>query len=453
MNTKNNQNNPSKGLEKRRSTFAILFYINRTKIRKDGMCQLLCKVSIDAEAEQIGTKVSVDPKIWNPQEGKAAGKSRNALEINAAIEKLTKTITGHYHQIRGNLGFVTAELVKNALKGIAQKPLTLMKLFEEHNAEFLQRVGVDRKKEMYEVYRLSAKHLQAFLRAKYEVDDVSLRSLTSDFYDAFDLFLRKDKGLMPKTAHQHLYNLKKITRRAVGQGTLRRDPFHTLRPPLPPLRSRHLTMEELERVMAYVPKRENLRRVRDWFIFSTFTGLAYCDLRRLSEDDIITAPDGGLYIYFDRKKTGTDFRVRLMEIPLQIIEKYQAERTGKRIFNTYDRRYMYALVKELGKLCGITGLHYHQSRHNFGTHITLSQGVPIETVSRMMGHKSITTTQIYAKVTDKKVDEDMKRLKARTADKTVPLYEDERLRAAIRFPGVKRAGDTSRTANGQQKII
>jgi hypothetical protein len=118
--TNNSQNNQTTGPEKRRSTFAILFYINRTKVRKDGMCQLLCKISIDADAEQIGTKVSVDPSLWNPQEGKANGRSRNALEVNDAIDKLTKKITDHYHQIRGGLGFVTAELIKNAINGVAQ---------------------------------------------------------------------------------------------------------------------------------------------------------------------------------------------------------------------------------------------------------------------------------------------------------------------------------------------
>ena len=422
---------------KRRSTFAILFYINRTKIRKDGKCQLLCKISIDAEAEQIGTKVSVDPALWDTTRGCASGRSRNALEVNTAIEELTNKITDHYHQIRGDLGFVTAELVKNALNGVAQKPLTLMKLFKEHNVEFYQRVGVDRGREAYELYVLSVKHLAAFLQSKYETDDVSLRSLNPDFYDAFDLFLRKDKGLMPKTVHQHLYNLKKMTRRAVGQGTLRRDPFHTLHPSLPPLQSRHLKLEELERIMAYVPQRENLRRVRDWFIFSTFTGLAYADLRRLSDEHIMTTPDGGKWIHIRRQKTGTDSRVRLMDIPLQIIEKYRPERKSNRIFNTYARGYMYKLITELGEMCSIEGLHYHQSRHNFGTHITLSQGVPIETVSRMMGHKSISTTQIYAKVTDDKVDRDMRCLRERTVGQTVYLYEDEAARAAIRFPRAK----------------
>ncbi|MDR0510819.1 MAG: phage integrase SAM-like domain-containing protein, partial [Rikenellaceae bacterium] len=248
METKDKQNIINSS-EKRRSTFAVLFYINRTKIRKDGLCQLLCKVSIDAESEQIGTKVSVEPSVWNPAEGRAAGRSRNALEVNRAIDRLTEQIKKHYEEIRRNLGFVTAELVKNALKGIAQKPLTLMKLFEEHNNEFQKRVGVDRKKEAYESYLNSYKHLSAFLRNKLDTDDVTLRSLNRNFYDAYDLFLRTDRGLMQKSVHQQLYNLKKMTKRAVSQGTLRRDPYHNIYPELPPLRSRHLKMEDLERLM------------------------------------------------------------------------------------------------------------------------------------------------------------------------------------------------------------
>ena len=129
---------------KRRSTFAILFYINRTKVRKDGMCQLLCKVSIDAEWEQIGTKVSVNPAIWNPDKGRADGRSENAVTVNRAIDELSKEITEHYSHLKKSLGFVTAELVKNAVKGIGQKPVTLLALFREHNEEFKKRVGVDR---------------------------------------------------------------------------------------------------------------------------------------------------------------------------------------------------------------------------------------------------------------------------------------------------------------------
>ena len=209
MDTGNKENKK----EKRRSTFAILFYINRTKIRKDGMCQLLCNISIDAESEQVGTKVSVDPSLWDSSEGRAAGRSRNALQVNQAIDLLTERIKNHHKEIKESLGFVTAELVKNALKGIAQKPLTLMKLFEQHNDENEKRVGADRKKEAHAQYVVSYNHLLAFLRKRYDADDVTLRSLDLRFYEDYDLFLRTDRGLQQKTVHQHLYTLKKNSSR------------------------------------------------------------------------------------------------------------------------------------------------------------------------------------------------------------------------------------------------
>lgn len=433
--------------DKKRSTFAILFYINRTKIRKDGMCQLLCRLSIDGEAEQIGSKISVNPAIWEPEEGRAMGKSQNALQVNKGIEEITKRINKHYQEIKDSLGFVTAELVKNALKGIAQKPVTLMKLFEEHNLEFKKRVGVDRKKEAYDLYCVSYNHLLAFIRKKYEADDVTLRSLNLDFYESYDLFLRTDRGLQQKTVHQHLYNLKKITKRAFNQGTLRRDPYMKLFPELPPLKSRHLKLEDLEKLMQCKLDRPNLCLARDLFVFSTFTGLCHADLTKLSDEHIIAAEDGSLWIHINRQKTDTECNVRLLEIPLKIMEKYRPQKKDKHIFHVYGRGYMGKLLREIAKKCGIGHITFHKARHNFGTHITLSQGVPIETVSRMMGHKNITTTQIYAKVTDKKVDEDMKRLVSRTATNKVSLFEDEKLRAAIRYPGTRKKSNVQQISN------
>ncbi len=184
--------------KKRRSTFAILFYINRTKVRKDGMCQLLCKVSIDAEWEQIGTKVSVNPAVWNPDTGRASGRSENAVTVNRAIDDLTNKITEHYNHIKKSLGFVTAELVKNAVKGIGQKPVTLLALFREHNEKFRQRIGIDRIKETYDSYQRSYKHLAAFVQEKKGVEDVALKSLDKVFYDDSEIFLQSDCRISPK---------------------------------------------------------------------------------------------------------------------------------------------------------------------------------------------------------------------------------------------------------------
>lgn len=264
---------------KRRSTFAVLFYINRTKVRKDGMCQLLCKVSIDAEWAQIGTKVSVNPSIWNPDKGRADGRSENAVTVNRAIDDLTDEITGHYDRIKNSLGFITAELVKNAVKGIGQKPLTLLALFREHNEEFKKRIGIDRIQETYDSYKRSYKHLSAFVQEKKGVEDVTLRSLDRAFYDDFELFLRTNRNQKPKTVHEHLYRLKKLTMRAVSQGTLRRDPYCRLHPELPKRKSRHMKLEDLKTLMTTPVEKPQLQFVRDMFIFSTFTGLAYADLK------------------------------------------------------------------------------------------------------------------------------------------------------------------------------
>lgn len=409
---------------KRRSTFAVLFYINRTKTRKDGTCQLLCKVSIDAECEQIGTKVSVNPAIWNPEKGRADGRSENAVIVNRAIDDLSQEITGHYHRIRNSLGFITAELVKNAVMGTGQKPLTLLALFREHNEEFKKRVGVDRIQETYDSYMRSYKHLSAFIHERKGVEDVTLRSLDRVFYDDFEIFLRSDRKLKPKTVHEHLYRLKKLTMRAVSQGTLRRDPYCRLHPELPKRKSRHMKLEDLKTLMTTPVEKPQLQFVRDMFIFSTFTGLAYADLRRLSDKNITQDGDGSWWIHIRRQKTGTSSSVRLLDIPLRIIEKYRPQRIGDKVFNIYTRRYFISLTKELGQAYGFD-LTFHQARHNFGTHVTLSLGVPIETVSRMMGHTSISTTQIYAYVTDTKVDEDMKKLKIASFGNQIKLYEEE----------------------------
>ena len=418
---RNNRDNQD---TKRRSTFAILFYINRTKIRKDGTCQLLCKVSIDAEWEQIGTKASVNPDIWNPETGRADGRSENAVTVNRAIDELTREITNHYNHIKKSLGFVTAELVKNAVKGIGQKPVTLLALFREHNEEFKKRIGVDRIKETYDSYQRSYKHLAAFVQEKKGVEDITLRSLDKVFYDDFEIFLQTDCKMKPKTVHEHLYRLKKMTMRAVSQGTLRRDPYCRLHPELPKRKSRHLKLEDLKTLMSTQIDKHNLQRVRDWFIFSTFTGLAYADLKRLSVNDITQAEDGSWWIHIKRQKTDTPSVIKLLDVPLRIIEKYKHERQGDKVFNLYAREYLIRLTRELGEEYGFY-LTFHKARHNFGTHMTLSLGVPLETVSKMMGHTNITTTQIYAQVTDKKVDEDMKRLKEVTAGQKINIYEED----------------------------
>jgi site-specific recombinase XerD len=407
-----------------------MFYINRTKTKKDGMCQLLCRVTIDTSVAQIGTKIMVDPSVWDGKAGRATGKSRNAIFVNQGIDKLIEEITAHYRELRTSLGFVTAELVKNALKGIARKQITLMKLFKEHNEEFQKRVGVDRVQATLDHYARTYELLGIFLQ-KYNTEDVTLRSLSLAFIDAFDLFLRQDRLMAQHTVSGHLINLKKIVRRAVSQGTLKRDPFVTFIPEQPERKCRHLKAEELDRLMNVHIDSKSLCHTRDMFIFSTFTGLAYADLFNLSEEHVKTGADGSLWIKINRQKTKTECNIRLLEIPRQIVEKYRPERKSCKIFNVKTLAVMCNHFRKIENMCGIEKITFHMARHNFGTHITLSQGVPLETVSRMMGHSSITTTQIYARITDTKVNEDMKALSGNISNK-YSIYEDELMPVGIR---------------------
>jgi site-specific recombinase XerD len=307
--------------------------------------------------------------------------------------------------------------VKNALNGIGNKADTLLKLFAEHNEEFKYRVGINRVKNTLYIYTLSYRHLAAFIRQKYETDDIALRKLNLPFIEAYDFYLRAEKQMAQNSISIHIIILKKIIKRAIRQGTLKSDPFFAYVLEQADKKCRHLKAEEIEKIMQVHIKSKRVCHTRDMFVFSCFTGLAYSDLRNLSEKNLKTGEDGGMWLYFKRQKTDTPCYVRLLEIPRLIIEKYSNERKSDKLFNTVACSCISDNLKKISQRCNIEHITFHMARHNFGTHITLSQGVPIETVSKMMGHRSITTTQIYAKITNQKVNEDMKQLSERLADR------------------------------------
>lgn len=426
---KQNENTADK---KRRSTFAVLFYLNRSKAKKNGFCPVMGRITIDTGVAQFSAKIDADPDCWDAKAGCATGRSRQSLEVNKVIDRLADKVKGYYEEIVDEQGYVTAELVKNALNGIGRKATGLLELFQEHNEEFKLRVGVNRVYATYEHYQYSYRYLSEFIKQKYETDDVPLRSLKRTFIDAYDFFLRVDKLMTQHTISGHLINLKKVVRRAVSQGTLKFDPFYTFIPEQPERKCRHLKAEEIEKIMQVHISSPQVCHTRDIFVFSCFTGLSYVDLCNLSEKHLHTAEDGSLWICINRQKTGTESNIRLLDIPRQIIEKYRPERKSDKIFNTVTLSCVCNNLRKIEKMCGIEHITFHMARHNFGTHITLSQGVPIETVSRIMGHSSITTTQIYAKITNQKVNEDMKLLSDRITDR-YSIFEDKTMPVGIKL--------------------
>jgi integrase len=419
---------------KRRSTFAVLFYLNRGKSKKNGLCPLMGRITIDTGMAVFSAHTDVNPALWDAKQGRATGKGRQSIEVNHIIDRYTRKINACYDEILDDQGYVTAELVKNALNGIGRTVTGLLKLFEEHNREFELCVGHNRTKGTYDHYLLTYKHLSAFVSRKYGSDDMPLKRLDLPFIEDFDFYLRFDRRMGGSTISNHLINLKKIVRRAVGQGTLKRDPFFTFAPRQPEKKCRHLGAEEIRALMQTIMPGKELCHTRDMFVFSCMTGLAYADLCKLSGCHLREGEDGSLWISINRRKTGTESSIRLLDIPRRIIEKYRPERRSGKLFNMKTPGTICAHLGKIGKLCGIGHITFHMARHNFATHVTLAEGVPIETISRMMGHGSIRTTQIYAKITNRKVDEDMKRLSGQITGR-YNVFEDRAMPVEIDFKG------------------
>ena len=428
-NNSNSNHNPNK---KRRSTFTVLFYVNRDKVKQNGLCPVMGRITIDTKVAQFSTKANVDSTLWDTKTGRAIGKSSQSILVNRVIDRLTQEINKFYTEIVDRQGYVTAELVKNALYGIGRKQEMLLKLFEEHNQEFKLRVGVNRVEDTYSFYLHSYRHLFNFISQKYGMEDIALDKLNLNFIDAYDYYLRVDRQMKQNTILGHLIVLKKMIRRAVHQGILKGDPFVNYIAEQPEKLCRHLKSEEIDKIMKVHIESRKVCHTRDMFVFCCFTGLAYSDIRNLSQGNITTQLDGSLWICIKRQKTKGECNIRLLDIPKQIIDKYQNDRKSDKVFNMISLVCICRNLEKIAVLCGIGHITFHMARHNFGTHITLSQGVPIETVSRMMGHRSIATTQIYAKITNKKVNEDMKLLSERiTAKYTV--FEDKTMPVGIKL--------------------
>jgi len=264
------------------------------------------------------------------------------------------------------------------------------------------------------------------------MEDIALDKLNLNFIDAYDFYLRVDRQMKQSTIVGHLIILKKMIHRAVHQGILKGDPFVNYIAEQPEKQCRHLKSEEIDKIMQTHIASKKVCHTRDMFVFSCFTGLAYSDIRNLSQRNITTQLDGSLWISIKRQKTKGECNIRLLDIPKQIIHKYRNDCKGDKVFNMISLVCICRNLEKIAVLCGIEHITFHMARHNFGTHITLSQGVPIETVSRMMGHRSISTTQIYAKITNKKVNEDMKLLSERIIDKYA-VFEDKTMPVGIKL--------------------
>lgn len=401
-----------------RSTFKHLFYINRQKTKKNGLCPVMGRITLDGEVVQFSTGLETNPNLWDAKAGRSTGKTAHEVNLNRELQSLSSAIEGHYTKIVEKDGYVTAERVKNAVMGIAKEPTTLLKELEEATEEIRKAVGVTHTIATYRSYVNAYMNLSRFIREKYGKEDIAFSRLEYSFIEEYDLYLKIDQRMATGSVMQHMVFMRKLVKRAMNKGIITRNPFFGYVPDQPQTTRKWLSNEEIEKVMTTRIDHPSVAFVRDMFIFGTFTGLSYIDIKNLRKDQILTDSKGNQWIDIKRQKTGSNSFVPLLDIPKEIIKKYEGTGEGDKVFKMLCMNVVCTYTKRIGKLCGLNRhLTFHQSRHSFGTTVCLSQGIPIETLSQMMGHRNIKTTQIYAEVTGAKIEEDMQSLSRKIESK------------------------------------
>ena len=388
-----------------RSTFKVLFYVNGSK-EKNGIVPIMGRVTINGSVAQFSCKQTIPKTLWDAKGNRAKGKSIEARDINHALDNIKAQIIKHYQRISDREAYVTAEMVRNAYQGIGSEYETLLGAFDKDNATFQKRVGTDRVKGTYMARVRARNHVAAFIKANYKRSDLSMLELTPDFIKEFAVFLSTDRGLQNGSIWTNCMWLKGVVMRAHFNGLIPRNPFAKFHIS-PNIKEReYLTEEELKTLMTHEFANAKLSYIRDIFVFASFTALSFVDVKELTTDDIVEV-NGEKWILSKRHKTKVPFQVKLLDIPLQIIKRYEEFQTDKSVFPNLNYWSICKPLKKMIKECGITkDISFHCARHGFAT-LALSKGMPIESVSRVLGHTNIVTTQLYAKITTQKIDHDL----------------------------------------------
>ena len=392
-----------------KSTFRVLFYLKKGSEKKNGEVMIMARITIDGKLCQFSTKQSILPNNWSVASGKAKGK--DAGKINALLDDIRSALNTIYHEMQRRDNYVTAEKVKNEFLGHTEKHETILSLFQKHNDNIKQLVGISRTIATYRKYEVTRRHLADFIYDKYNLSDIPIREITPMFITDFELYLRTACKCGYNTAAKFLLFLKSIIIVARNNGILTKDPFANYKIQMKKVDRGYLTEDEIKIILKKKMVSERLEHVRDLFIFSCFTGLAYSDVANLREENIRKSFDGKLWIMTKRQKTNTDVNVPLLDIPKMILKKYKGKLPNGKILPVISNQKLNAYLKEIADICGIKkNLTFHLARHTFATTTTLAKGVPIETVSKMLGHTNIETTQIYARITNSKIGNDMQGL-------------------------------------------
>lgn len=396
---------------------SILFYAKRAKATTDGLIPIYLRVTVDGQRIEMSTKRYVDGGKWSVEQGRMKGSSGDAHSINTYLDILKGKVYDYQRELVHNGKPVNAENLRNKLLGTEAKSRMLVAIFQDHNSKIEALLNDEFAPGTLERYKTSLKHTVDFLKWKYNVSDIDIKKIDHAFVTEYEFYLRSVRKCNNNTAVKYIKNFGKIIRICIANGWLDKNPFVNYKAKVKEVERAYLVQEEIQAIADKEFATERLNQVKDIFLFSCFTGLAYIDVKKLTNNNITIGIDGEKWIYTNRQKTDTRSNIPLLPMAEEILGKYkqhpQCLNEGK-LLPVLSNQKMNSYLKEIADLCEITKeLTFHIARHTFATTVTLTNGVPIESVSKMLGHKNLRTTQHYAKILDRKVSDDMKVLRTK----------------------------------------
>lgn len=396
---------------------SLLFYLKRPKNHRKNTSPVYLRITIDGIRKEIATGRSCDPDRWNSKSGRGNGTKEDIKSLNSFLDTLQLKVHEAQRKSIEKNEPVSSTLLKNLMKGETEKPRMIMDIFQHHNNQICALVGKEFAPGTLERYKTSLDHTRSFMEWKYNISDIDIKKLDYEFVSEYSFWLKSIRNCNQNTTVKYISNFRKIVNIAIRHGWLIKDPFLGFKMSKKEVERDVLNQDEIQSIYSKQFPTERLEQVRDIFLFCCFTGLAYADIKKLKRSEIVKGIDGEQWIFTNRQKTETSSRIPLLPMSLEIMGKYREHPQCinlDRVLPVASNQKMNAYLKEIADLCGINkNLTFHIARHTFATTVTLSNGVPIETVSKMLGHKNLRTTQHYAKILDRKVSDDMQILRAK----------------------------------------
>ena len=397
------------------TTFSVLFYPRGNDVDKNGNAPIYLRITVNGKRSEFSIKRKVLLTKWNSEAGKVRGTTADVRELNRYMDSIKVKVNKIQETLLENKELITSEIIKNIYLGKNLKHKMLLEIFQAHNDKIERLVGKEFAPGTIERYKTAKKHVSDYINLEYGVADIPVKDVDHKFISGLEYYLKTERKCAHNTAIKYVTNFKKIIRIAFAYDWINKDPFLNWKAKLKIVERQFLTKEEIQKMVEKELHAERLDQVKDIFLFSCYTGLAYADVKKLSQNDLVIGIDGDKWIKIKRSKTDTRSSIPLLPTALDILDKYNGHpdvSNKGRLLPVLSNQKMNAYLKEIAVLSKINkNLTFHLARHTFATSVTLSNGVPIESVSKMLGHKSLRTTQHYAKILDRKVSDDMKILR------------------------------------------